>query len=461
MATNVISWLTVYAAAYYLTTAASWIRFRLARPEQTETLPEPNGKPSSENAPSSGDVPSSRWESTLTGVDGGDGDAPGKAEDSSSQDSPVASQRGSMDVVESPQRYRSAWTRLEDNYPIFLSLAGAAFIGLPVAALAGDYRALDGFVLWFLWMATVRSQRGFKKVQFSKLNPDVTAVLATLFNPVLMTTLLATGYTRIRAALYHGDLTRVLSEFSRGTPLYAIWTSSVTGTDLPNNPDHYFGAGDLALSILECGILIWGFKLYECRRQLFSVAGLLTVLVSVAAAAANVFLCVFTGHAMGLDEPEALAFAARSTTLALAKPAIEAVGGDLTVNAALVVTNGIIGQLVYPFVLSKMKVATDAEPETADTAATQNTEEGDNPQQLTPADEDQVEEAKRYDTPATIAAGIAIGINGAAMGVAYLYETKSRAAPFAALAMTVFGVMTVVFTTVEPFRGIVVGLASF
>jgi hypothetical protein len=64
------------------------------------------------------------------------------------------------------------------------------------------------------------------------------------------------------------------------------------------------------------------------------------------------------------------------------------------------------------------------------------------------------------DSPATIAAGITVGINGAAMGVAYLYATKSRAAPYAALAMTVFGVMTVVLTTVDPFKQVLMGLAS-
>ncbi len=38
----------------------------------------------------------------------------------------------------------------------------------------------------------------------------------------------------------------------------------------------------------------------------------------------------------------------------------------------------------------------------------------------------------------------------AAMGTAYLYEDGSRAAPYAALSMTMFGVMTVVFTSIRP-----------
>jgi hypothetical protein len=65
------------------------------------------------------------------------------------------------------------------------------------------------------------------------------------------------------------------------------------------------------------------------------------------------------------------------------------------------------------------------------------------------------------DGAVTVAAGTAIGINGAAMGVSYLYEVKSRAAPYAALSMTMFGLMTVVFTTQEPFRTMTLKLASW
>lgn len=58
----------------------------------------------------------------------------------------------------------------------------------------------------------------------------------------------------------------------------------------------------------------------------------------------------------------------------------------------------------------------------------------------------------------TVAAGVAVGTNGAAMGVSHLYETGSQAAPYAVLSMTVFGVITV-FITVDPFRGHVERLA--
>ena len=198
--------------------------------------------------------------------------------------------------------------------------------------------------------------------------------------------------------------------------------------------------------------------MYECQRQLFSLAGLLTVLLATAAAAGNVFLSVLAGSVLGLEAPEALAFAARSTTLALAKPAMVALGGNLGVNAALVVSNGILGQLCYPFVLDKLGVKREdnigrsSELPASDSKGSRLS--------LRPLLKTAQLDLASGDDPFTIAAGITVGINGAAMGVSYLYETKSRAAPYAALAMTVSGVMTVVFTTVEPFKSVVLGLAN-
>lgn len=376
----------------------------------------------------------------------------------------TSSQRTSMDCSPPSRAKRSAqWSRLIDHYPIFLSLFCILAIGAPVMAATGDSRVVDGCTLWFVWITAISMQRLFKRSDLCLDHLLLKNAVATLMNPVLMTTLIMTGYTRAKAAAIPGfDLARVLVDFSRASHLYAIWTSSATGKELPGNPDGYFGAGDAALSILEVGILIWGFKLYECRHQLYSVAGLLAFVVSVAAAAGNVFLSVACGHLIGLKPPEALAFAARSTTLALAKPAIEAVGGNMVANAALVVSNGILAQLLCPFALEVMGVKREGTPLSEILSQAEKSCYGQQTQ-VNPETQGNnrggvVED--EGDDPMTIAAGVAIGINGAAMGVTYLYEIKSRAAPYAALSMTVFGVMTVIFTTVEPFKATVMGLAG-
>ncbi|KAF5021276.1 hypothetical protein F66182_6674 [Fusarium sp. NRRL 66182] len=373
---------------------------------------------------------------------------------------PSPSQRSSVHVsLKAQVNTSSLWDFWTSNFPLLASFLGIFLVGAPVAAAANEDRILDGCVMWFVWVLTLRLQRELKTSKLCTTNPKTKNAAVTLMNPVLFTTLLMTAYTRAKAGAYGFEsLSRVLSIFSSGTPLYVLWTSVATNTPLSDGRTPWFGAGDAALSILECGILIWGFKLYECQRQLFSLAGLLTVLLATAAAAGNVFLSVVAGGTIGLEAPEALAFAARSTTLALAKPAMTALGGNLGVNAALVVSNGILGQLCYPFVLDRLGVKRQdslrprGEPPSSGSKSSRLS--------LKPLLKTVQQNLASGDDPCTIAAGITVGINGAAMGVSYLYETKSRAAPYAALAMTVSGVMTVVFTTVEPFKGVVLDLAS-
>ncbi|KAF4119367.1 LrgB-like family [Geosmithia morbida] len=350
-------------------------------------------------------------------------------------------------------------------YPMVVSMACALIIGAPITAATGDSRILDGCVLWFVWITAHRTQHLFKTSNALPDHETLKNTFTTLMNPVLLATLTLMAYVRARAAATPGlSLDTVLDNFSGGQPLYALWTASVTGTALPDNPTLYFGAGDAALSLLECGIVVWGFKLSECQEKMFTTAGLLTVTVSMAAAAANVFLSVGCARILGVNAPEALSFAARSTTLALAKPAIEAVGGNLGVNATLVVINGILGQLIYPFVLGAMGIAREVTRVSTNHGRKQ--ERGDGPGLLKGRydeegpDREMDEHDTEQDDAMTIATGTSIGINGAAMGVAYLYETRSRAAAYAALSMTVFGAMTVVFTTSEPFKGLVLDLAG-
>ncbi|KAL7953287.1 hypothetical protein V8C34DRAFT_321297 [Trichoderma compactum] len=375
----------------------------------------------------------------------------------------------------------SSWSFFTRHFPILLSLTLVFLVGIPLTIAMREERFFDGFTLWFIWISSVRSQRAFKQSQICTFSTPLKRGLATMMNPVLLTTLFMTGYTRAKASILGpGGLARTLRKFSGGSPLYALWTAAISNTPLPTNPSGWFGAGDAALSILECGILVWGFKLSECRRQIFSTAGLLAIILCTIAAAANTFLSVLVSRALGLRASEALSFAARSTTLALAKPATEAIGGNSPVNAMLVVSNGILGQLVYPFILDKLGVskqdggvvvAADTQESATDESTPIQVLSNHNPissgtdsssisAPLPLIPKSWHQNISTTDSPVTVAAGIAIGINGAAMGVSYLYETRSRAAPYAALSMMVFGVMTVVFTTVEPFKSTLISLAS-
>jgi putative effector of murein hydrolase len=331
---------------------------------------------------------------------------------------------------------------MSNMYPIFLSLFFLFAIGIPVSFVTGDHRLLDGCMLWFVWITSCRVQRGLANMSdqsTSAIASQTKRVAMTLLNPVLLTTLMMTAYTRARSSATSIPLHDVLDAFSSGTSLSELWSNMVNPKTYPLKPQHaaYFGAGDAALAVLEVGIVVWGFKLHECRLQLASRAGLSVVLVSGAAAALNVFVSTLLGKGFGLAAPASLAFAARSTTLALARPAVSALGGNEVVNAALVVSNGILGQLLYPFVLARLGLdQCQAEPSAED------------------------ESMQDEDDSRVVATGTTIGINGAAMGVAYLYECKNRAAPYAVLSMTVFGVMTVVFSAVEPFTATLQALAA-
>ncbi|KAH6693505.1 hypothetical protein F5X68DRAFT_227917 [Plectosphaerella plurivora] len=334
------------------------------------------------------------------------------------------------------------FTDMSTMYPILLSLFSLFVVGIPVSVVTGDHRLLDGCMLWFVWITSCRVQRGLASISGSStstVTSQTKRVATTLLNPVLLTTLSMTAYTRARSSATSVPLHEVLDTFSSGTSLSELWSNRVNPAAYPLKPQHaaFFGAGDAALAVLEVGIVVWGFKLHECRTQLASRAGLSVVLVSGAAAALNVFISTLLGKGLGLAAPESLAFAARSTTLALARPAVAAFGGNQVVNAALVVSNGILGQLLYPFVLGRLGLDQREKETTTEDESTED-----------------------EDDSRIVATGTTVGINGAAMGVAYLYECKNRAAPYAVLSMTVFGVMTVVFSAVEPFTATLQTLAA-
>ncbi|KAJ4159410.1 uncharacterized protein LMH87_008312 [Akanthomyces muscarius] len=349
----------------------------------------------------------------------------------------------------SPRQPR-AWNWLCQFWSLIASFILMFAIGVPLAIVLGEPRILDGSALWFVWMASVILQRLMKQQVKSCIKPPrVLPILITLANPVLMTILLMTAYARAKAYAMSTNISDVLQRLSSGTQLYTIWTLGIEQS--PTVQNRWFGAGDAALSMLGCGFIVWGFKLYECRRQLFSASGLVTILVSVAAAVGNVFLGAHAGFLMGLQRPEALAFAARMTTLALAIPAMKNVGGSTSLTVALMITNGILGQLAYPSSLNGVESGPNHLRRKPSTDSCDSTETG-----VSNATASQTED--QVDGANTVAAGITIGINGAAMGVAYLYENKSRSAPYAALAVTTYGVVTVVFIAVHPFRDALLSL---
>ncbi|TLS30513.1 hypothetical protein PpBr36_02265 [Pyricularia pennisetigena] len=471
-------------------------------------------------------------------------------------------------------------------------------ISIGVAASTGITVFADTSVLLGTWMTTLALQARARTSARLKTMPRRRTALVVGLNPVLITAGVMIAYVQAKHAVLRSSVLAVLDTFQSGLTFagflmdrtahdavfshmtagvpFSVLASSrsrtgVTGGGGGGSSAPCMGAGDIALTILESGLVAWGLKLFEYRRALVSHAGLVVLVASATAAGLTVVLGPLLAHAAGLAGAQSIAFAVRSVTLALGTPVMVKLGGDVGVNAAMVVFNGIVFQMAMglglvgwiigtaerccAWVLASIALRGEAAqldlelgnesseltpslnrfarrvadgtraagsgdgdespPSPPQTAARRPQHEshcivaGDNcpgeqcqcrqPHQRQPSAASSSSammleavdvnphsalrpDAKRLPWSAarqqqacppqtssstvdtrnsdaanrgpedsrTVAVGITVGINAAAMGTSYLYEQGSRAAPYSALAMTLFGVMTVIFTSITP-----------
>ena len=352
------------------------------------------------------------------------------------------------------------------NPILCLSLLAIPTVAVPAALVAGEDTPFDTFLLVFLWTGTLAAQSSIECAGCLRPFRRRRSLLATLLNAVLWTSLGMIAYVVAKSAVKRTSVEAVLDDFATGTTLADVMRA---------RPAAGLGAGDVAVSVLDAGIVSWGLRLFECRRQLLSVAGLATLLVGTAAALGNVVCGPLLVGAMGLrPAARCLAFAARSVTLALAGPAMARLDGDVGLNAAMVVLNGILFQMGMGAGVASAVVRIwnrlrrgRAGPEAGRDVEKNRPRDRPRERPRIPArrvtrGEGTAEDASEANRPEcrTVAVGVAVGINAAAMGAAYLYETGDRAAPYAAVSMTAFGVMTVVFTTIRPLAAWLVARVS-
>ncbi|KAK4223639.1 hypothetical protein QBC38DRAFT_447160 [Podospora fimiseda] len=293
-------------------------------------------------------------------------------------------------------------------------------LGLPLRFVFGaSFPVFSTLLLFSLWLSTLTLQATIKSL--SSLPAWLRTLLSGLLNPVLFTSLAMSAYIFMEAS--SSSLAQVLSSLQSNTT-FSTFILHPSSTGLK--------AGDIALSILNAGLVSWGLKLYEYRTQLLSRAGLTVFTVSSLLAACNVIGGPLLAHTVGVrPESRALSFAARSVTLALGSPVMVALGGDAGLNAAMVVISGIVYQMGLGFGVGRWlerRLVGGMEP----------------------VQQQQQRQEVDSNDPRTVAAGVTVGINAAAMGTAYLYEVHSEAAPFSALSMMALGIMTVVFSTISP-----------
>ncbi|KAK4098971.1 hypothetical protein N658DRAFT_430817 [Parathielavia hyrcaniae] len=355
-------------------------------------------------------------------------------------------------------------------------------VGLPLRYCAQHDVPLATFLLLAVWLTTLAIQSAIKSTPH--LPAWLCTVLSGLSNAVLWTALAMIAYVFADSALSHRPLPAMLDTLQTHTPLSTLIVRAATTKTSPSSPPLPLSpkpnpnppttpkitTGDLAQTILNSGLVAWGLKLHEHRAHLLSRAGLTVCAVSAALALANV-VCgpLLAGGRAGLGvapRERALAFAARSVTIALADPVMGMLGGDGGLNAAMVVGSGIVYQMGLGFGvgawLERRVVGAGGGGNTTHTAEART---GTRAPERAAGERHRAEMAgvtarPRTNDPRIVAAGVTVGVNAAAMGTAYLYEVQSEAAPHAALAMIALGTMTVVFSSIPPLAAWIVGFVA-
>ncbi|KAI0129089.1 LrgB-like family-domain-containing protein [Xylariales sp. AK1849] len=195
------------------------------------------------------------------------------------------------------------------------------------------------------------------------------------------------------------DLKATLTEYRTGAKYLELWNGT---HQLP-------GAGDIFGSVLDASIVALALPMYQYRRELrqhFFAIVTPNILVSIASLFAYPYIC----FAIGITAERSLAFAARSLTLALATPAVVNLGGDTYTIAAIAIASGIVGALIGQQVLAWLKIPEDD----------------------------------------YVTRGVTLGANSSAIATAMLLRSDPRAAALSSLSMSLFGTITVLFTSIPP-----------
>ncbi|ORY68480.1 uncharacterized protein BCR38DRAFT_133243 [Pseudomassariella vexata] len=365
-----------------------------------------------------------------------------------SQLTTVLMNNASLSSLETLSTAPGAMEFLASTTPLWISLFLLCIIGLPVYCAAEYDMPLEVFSFTSFWIITVLFQRSLKTCKTLELRPRLRSTLVILFNPVLLTSMLGTAFFWIKAAITHRSLREILSAFRRERS----WASIVSKIAADHNPQIHIGAGDLAQALLDAGIVSLGLKMFEYRRELWN--SFTTVFsTSMVFATINLFLNVIFAHAMGLAQPDALAFAARNVTIALGVPAVQNLNGSTTLMSALVVFSGMLFQMTGDFLFAWLGIRDRPQQlqQPAMTVCASDEEKGAN---------DDAAAAGHGSNCKVVAAGIAVGINAAAMGTAHLIERDSSATAYSALSMTIFGAITVALTAVPAIADCLISLAS-
>ncbi|OLN90004.1 Plastidal glycolate/glycerate translocator 1, chloroplastic [Colletotrichum chlorophyti] len=230
-------------------------------------------------------------------------------------------------------------------------------------------------------------------------------------HPVLVSSLFSVLGIWALAAIRRDSLPETLRSFRTGANYTYLWLHTNSGR-LP-------GAGDIFSTVLDASIVSLALPMFQYRRELkqnFVAIVLPNIVMSISCLFCYPKLC----YAIGISAERSLAFASRSLTLALAIPATQNLGGDVNTVAAVAIMSGIVGVLVGQRMLAWMKIPEDD----------------------------------------YITRGVTLGANSSAIATALLLRTDPRAAALSSLSMSLFGTITVLFTSIPPIASVIKSLVT-
>ncbi|KAK3385442.1 LrgB-like family-domain-containing protein [Podospora didyma] len=230
-------------------------------------------------------------------------------------------------------------------------------------------------------------------------------------HPVLVSALITVLSIWIIGLTIGNNLNATLLEYRTGLKYLQLWegrNDNTTGSNiLP-------GAGDLFGTVLDASIVSLALPMHQYRRELrehFAAIIIPNIVLSIGSLFAYPIIC----FAIGISAERSLAFAARSLTLALATPAMVNLGGDLNTVSAVAIMSGVVGALLGSRMLRLMKIP-----------------EGD-----------------------YVTRGVTLGANSSAIATAMLLQSDPRGAALSSLSMSLFGTITVLFTSIPPIKDLV------
>lgn len=264
-----------------------------------------------------------------------------------------------------------------------------------------------------------------------------------VLHPVLVSAFLTVMDIWVFGLVRHQSLDVTLHEYSTGNKYLQLWEHATT------IPFQLPGAGDVLGTILDASIVALALPMYQYRRELvehFAAIILPNIVLSVVSLYAYPSVC----FALGISAARSLAFASRSLTLALAIPATENLGGDRNTVAAVAIMSGIVGALIGGKVLNWLKIPEGTcriwPPSTITATLRRN---------ITMHRTDRIKPTDDY-----VTRGVTLGANSSAVATALLLRSDPRAAALSSLSMSLFGTITVLFTSIPPIADAVKALVG-